>query len=696
MQDRLSLLRNTYLFAGLSAEQLSRIDDLMESRSLRPQSTVYREGDADTSFYVVESGRLKAWARDDRGHPRVLSYLLPGDSFGKHALLTGQRRDATVEAEEASELLCLHKQRLDRLLEEQPPLRQALHVGLRQRLAQVPFFSRLSDDDLQTVAQEIGEASYPQGTIISSQGEMDPAFYVLDKGRVSLTQEEASGQPELVRILQPGDFFGERGLLTGQPRRSTARALEDSRLLYISPRHFTQLMQSVPALRKGLDLEAQASDPMLSKRLPWQREGETLLFFSRKHPYAFFRRLWVVLLALGGAAVVLFLAFLFGWSTFWAFLVSALLAAASIGLCFWLWLDWRNDYYAVTNKRVVHLEKTILVRESREEAPLESIQDISVLTPSVTARLFGFDDLSIQTAGTKGRVVFKTVGNAAWLRDRLFQQLGRVRADGRTEERESIRQRLQLEFGRAQEALATVALDDDRSSDQPGSPAQEATTSVAAGRPRWSWRGYLIPHMRLEEDGVVTWRKHWFRLVDRIAGPVILLFIMSQLAVAARLGLAAPPPRFQSLFWPLLAVGIPLGLFLTWFRYEDWRNDVYQLTEDRIIDVERLPLGLREERREASLAMIQDIGYEIPGVIANLLNYGNVVIETAGREAAFTFSWVHQPRRVQQEVFSRMDAFREKERLRQKERRAEELLDWFATYSEVAQPEKSANDQEEK
>jgi len=116
---------------------------------------------------------------------------------------------------------------------------------------------------------------------------------------------------------------------------------------------------------------------------------------------------------------------------------------------------------------------------------------------------------------------------------------------------------------------------------------------------------------------------------------------------------------------------------------------VYQLTDDRIIDVEKLPLGLREERREASLSMIQDIGYEIPGVIANLLDYGNVFIETAGREAVFTFSWVHEPRQVQQEVFARMDAFREREQQRQREQRADELLDWFATYAELSEEEKS-------
>jgi len=137
-----------------------------------------------------------------------------------------------------------------------------------------------------------------------------------------------------------------------------------------------------------------------------------------------------------------------------------------------------------------------------------------------------------------------------------------------------------------------------------------------------------------------------------------------------------------------------IGLFLLWYRYEDWRNDIYQLTDDRIIDLKRLPLGLREERREASLAMIQDIGYEIPGIMANLLDYGNVVIETAGREAVFAFDWVHRPRSVQDEVFARMDAYRERERDQRRERRTHELLDWFATYTELAEEEEGKQQEE--
>jgi membrane protein YdbS with pleckstrin-like domain len=169
-----------------------------------------------------------------------------------------------------------------------------------------------------------------------------------------------------------------------------------------------------------------------------------------------------------------------------------------------------------------------------------------------------------------------------------------------------------------------------------------------------------------------------------MAGSAILLIVLLQLALAARTGLLSPPPHLRDLFWTVLLLGVAVGLFLIWYRYEDWRNDIYQLTDERIIDVERLPLGLREERREASLSMIQDIGYEIPGPIANLLDYGNVVIETASREAVFTFSWVHHPRRVQEEVFARMDAYRERQKQGQRERRADELLDWFGTYADLS------------
>ena len=685
MEERIRLLKGTYLFGDLADQELQLVVGLLKRRSDRTRGTVYRQGDPDTNFYLVVSGRLKVWTRDEKGRQRTLNYLRAGDSFGAHALLSGERRDVTVDVEEPTELLYLEKADFDSLLADHPHLREKLSLHVLQRLREVPLFGRLPVEDLKLIADSTGQTRYRQGTIIYHQGEMSTTLYIIESGRVALLTKGGEAESQVITHLGPGDFFGERSLLTGRPRETSVQAVEDTKFLYLNKRDFDRLLGALPSVKKALILEAKARELTLSKRFPWQREGEILLALARKHPYAFVRSLWVLVFPLIGLAAVLALARVFYWHSMWVYLMCAVVTTCAAGLTLWLWADWRNDYYVVTSKRVVHMEKTILLRESRDEAPLESIQDISILMPSIVGRLLGFDDLSIQTAGAKGRVTFSTVGHATWMRDKLFQQLDRLRTEEKAEQKGAIRHRLQMQLGRP-ELESLVAADSEHLSPKEAAPTPQTVNDKRLSlRAAFSaLRGYLVPHMRIERDGVVTWRKHWFRLVDRTAGSVILLFVLAQLALAARAGLLSPPPHLRDLFWTVSLLGVTVGLFLIWYRYEDWRNDIYQLTDERIIDVERLPLGLREERREASLSMIQDIGYEIPGPIANLLDYGNVVIETASREAVFTFSWVHQPRLVQEEVFARMDAYREREKQGQRERRADELLDWFGTYADLS------------
>jgi len=685
MEERIRLLKGTYLFGDLADQELRKVAEILKRRSDRTRGTVYRQGDSDTNFYLVVSGRLKVWTRDEKGRQRTLNYLRAGDSFGAHSLLSGERRDVTVDVEEPTELLYLEKADFDTLMTDHPHLREKLSLHVLQRLREVPLFGRLPLEDLKRIADSTGQTSYRQGTVIYHQGELSTTLYVIESGRVALLTKDGKAESQVISHLGPGDFFGERSLLTGRPRETSVQAVEDTRFLYLNKGDFDRLLGALPSVKKALILEAKARELAFSKRFPWQRGGEILLALARKHPYAFVRSLWVLVFPLIGLAAVLALARVFDWHSMWVYLMCAVVTTCAAGLTLWLWADWRNDYYVVTSKRVMHMEKTILLRESRDEAPLESIQDISILTPSIVGRLLGFDDLSIQTAGAKGRVTFSTVGHATWIRDKLFQQLDRLRTEEKAEQKDSIRHRLQMQLGHP-ELESLVAADSEHLSPKEAAPTPQTVNDkrLSLRGPFSTLRGYLVPHMRIERDGVVTWRKHWFRLIDRTAGSVILLFVLLQLSLAARAGLLSPPPHLRDLFWAVSLLGAAVGLFLIWYRYEDWRNDIYQLTDERIIDVERLPLGLREERREASLSMIQDIGYEIPGPIANLLDYGNVVIETASREAVFTFSWVHQPRRVQEEVFARMDAYREREKQGQRERRADELLDWFGTYADLS------------
>jgi len=134
----------------------------------------------------------------------------------------------------------------------------------------------------------------------------------------------------------------------------------------------------------------------------------------------------------------------------------------------------------------------------------------------------------------------------------------------------------------------------------------------------------------------------------------------------------------------LIGYGVAIAILFPWWlwRFDDWQNDIYQVTSTRIIDVERLPLFQREERREATLGMIQNISLEIPGFLGKVLNYGSVTIETAGA-GAFTFDCVKDPNGVQAEIFRRMEAFQKRKDQQAAEHRRNEMLDWFAVYDQM-------------
>ena len=115
------------------------------------------------------------------------------------------------------------------------------------------------------------------------------------------------------------------------------------------------------------------------------------------------------------------------------------------------------------------------------------------------------------------------------------------------------------------------------------------------------------------------------------------------------------------------------------WNWEDWRNDTYRLDGERLSHVESLPFGMREQSKETLISRVSDVMYLVPGPLANLLDYGDVVIKTPGEATEFVFAGVPCPREVQQEIMDRVDDHR----------RAgaagtdREIAAWLRTYHDV-------------
>jgi uncharacterized membrane protein YdbT with pleckstrin-like domain len=161
------------------------------------------------------------------------------------------------------------------------------------------------------------------------------------------------------------------------------------------------------------------------------------------------------------------------------------------------------------------------------------------------------------------------------------------------------------------------------------------------------------------------------------------LILVILFGILALLTFSAPAPPAVFGFFAVIFVPV---LIWWWWNFVNWGNDLYTVTDDRIIDTEALPLGFRSQRTETTFDRIQNVSYEIPHPLATLLNYGTVVIFTAGAEGTLDFLYVRDPRSVQAEIFRRLTAYEAGQRRNERDERWQELPQWFATYQSMQRP----------
>jgi len=78
-------------------------------------------------------------------------------------------------------------------------------------------------------------ASFPAGARILHEGDPSDVAYIVTKGRCEVSRTTASGGRTRLRIVGPGEIFGEVGLVTATPRLADVHALTDVTALVVTP-----------------------------------------------------------------------------------------------------------------------------------------------------------------------------------------------------------------------------------------------------------------------------------------------------------------------------------------------------------------------------------------------------------------------------------------------------------------------------
>jgi CRP/FNR family transcriptional regulator, cyclic AMP receptor protein len=120
------------------------------------------------------------------------------------------------------------------------PLRKDAKIALIQR---IPLFTHCTRKELGEIAAIADELDLKEGTTLTTEGKSGREFFVIVEGEADVLMDGKS-----VATLSQGDFFGEIALLTGRPRTATVQATSPIRVLVITARNFSRLLEKSPEI----------------------------------------------------------------------------------------------------------------------------------------------------------------------------------------------------------------------------------------------------------------------------------------------------------------------------------------------------------------------------------------------------------------------------------------------------------------
>lgn len=534
-------------------------------------------------------------------------------------------------------------------------------------------FQLIPEEILTAYAGEFDLLELTDGTTVYSIGEMADALFFVLSGQIKL-QPKVSGVALSNAPVSKGDRFGEEVIRGPLIRASSASCVGQTRILSINHDLVQRMMKEVPELRAAFLLFYQSWQAAHKLRVPWLTAKESVLLICRRHKIVMIFRLAIfTLLGLTAFSLMLFAAF--SSENITGLLLVLAFAALTGGVLTGIWaaVEWANDYFILTDDRVLTQRQLYGFFDSRQESPLGAILSTGFDT-TLIGRIIGFGKVHLRSY--TGEISFNQLPYPHTIFNLLEFQRERVISDKKATEKRVMKDTLTQRLNGKVEAEDTIPIKTRVDS--------SSTTIYQSG----SFLDFLARFFQLRQvkEGSIIYRTHWWILLRKTLIPFIVLMILLMVIIYRIFGLFTSIP--ETAFY---AAGLVLTLVtaLWWFyQYFDWYFDQYILTHDQLIDVSRKPLGY-EDRRSAPVKNIQTVEFKRKGLIGLILNFGTVKIQIGNEE--LTFDNVYGPSQIQSEIYLRLKSYQEDQQRQEQVR----LADWIRTYDDLKKPVKEDRPGEE-
>jgi CRP/FNR family cyclic AMP-dependent transcriptional regulator len=132
----IELLEGLEWLGSLSSTEITGLATRAETVEWDDGETVFEEGELGHCCYLVHHGSVRVIRRFPDGRRITLARLTAGDVFGELALFAGERRSATVQADEPTAAVKLAADDLISILRTSPDASVAMMVTLANRLCE--------------------------------------------------------------------------------------------------------------------------------------------------------------------------------------------------------------------------------------------------------------------------------------------------------------------------------------------------------------------------------------------------------------------------------------------------------------------------------------------------------------------------------------------------------------------------------
>ena len=115
-----------------------------------------------------------------------------------------------------------------------------------QRLAEIPLFSHMDDEERSELRSLMTERLFQPGQVVMKAGEEGFSFQIIERGEVEIWLTDTDGKKVVLDVLGPGKFFGELSMLTGETRSASATSQEEVMTLELDRNEFFDFLRRRP------------------------------------------------------------------------------------------------------------------------------------------------------------------------------------------------------------------------------------------------------------------------------------------------------------------------------------------------------------------------------------------------------------------------------------------------------------------